>query len=137
MTEQTPRQPFRVEFNDQFPEPQDLQDAIGRKETLLLEIQSIQDQLGEHKEPSGPNPPEDFAFWRRRARRALNIKNGQHRMLKQWIKARQAETDARPLVQVLDLISSWMEQYEIEPTPPERDLLNTAAAQAGTEMVYA
>ena len=127
------RKPFTVSFNDRFPEPTTLPEAISRRESLLLETQSIQNQLSDYQKPGGLKPvaEENFQAWRRNARTALMIKQAQHRMLKAWCKQHETEHDRRPLERLFRLVEDWITMYDIEPTDLEDEFLAEIRKELG------
>lgn len=76
-----------------FIPPTTLDEAEAIKNSLITDIEGIQIQLGNRAadlKEFGPLADPDYHSWRRRAKDALQIKKGQLRDVKQWIKTERA-----------------------------------------------
>jgi len=117
-------------FNDKFPEPKSVQEAHERRNTLSIEMDSIRDQLGEHRvavQPGQREPVHDD--WRTRAVRALRIKERQCGALRAWIRS-QCTPEDKDGERSIDLLSALYEltmdfvgDDESDLTDQERTLL--------------
>lgn len=89
----------RTEQRLDFDEPEDLDEAEHRRDLLVMEIQSIQTQLGSKNRTDGSGRRlkyREFADWRNRANHSHTIKSAELRFINRWIKQRrQANFEGR------------------------------------------
>lgn len=117
-------------FNDNFPEPTSVQEAHERRNTLTIEMDSIRDQLGEHRVTTKTNQREPvYDDWRTRAVRALRIKERQCGALRAWIRSqctpedKGGERSIDLLASLYELTMDFVGEDESDLTDQERDLL--------------
>ena len=81
--------------------PEDLDEATDLLSQVTLDVQEIQDQLGDRQrtnEEGDRLSPHDYQTWRKKANHALTLKLNQLRKLKSWIKKKRRD-DKSPSVQ--------------------------------------
>jgi hypothetical protein len=79
-----------------MPDPTSLEQALEQRQALMLEIQSIQSQLGDRQrtdKDGGRLTAEDYWAWRRQAVHALNLKLDEARSIKAWIRNNRGAPD--------------------------------------------
>lgn len=95
--------------HDAFDEPADLEEADQRRRDLTLDIQSIQQQLGDKQrtdENGNRLSQKCYWAWRKKAQFVLNQKLDELRFIKAWLKKNRPSLNPFTHQQALDHLSS-------------------------------
>ncbi len=76
--------PNKLKFNKRFPEPQTVKEARTRLDQVIAAMNKIQHQLGD-KARKRRSKPEDYQQWRSTALVALEYRDNERALLKNWL----------------------------------------------------